>query len=671
MMNLFLQIHFLLAVSAVLFLSAEKISRTFSARMSFLRTLRIAQLILILSMVLPFFLSLLPKSSLEGVKSQTFTAYSEGISQALPVREMKREAIVSQNTREAFQEEIFTWDYSLIMISFWFFGAMYFIFRFFKNFREICRTLASSTPIRSFRRTKIVASEKVTVPFSAKLPNGNWVVIPVLLLGQRKDLELAIKHEIQHHRQGDTGWAIFMEFIGCFLFFNPAVYLWKNIITELQELSCDESLIGRKEVSSKDYGSCLLRVAEAALEHRQMYAGTTSMAAIIKDSNYFKKFLMRRIEMITEKRVPSRPWISYVTSLMIFALSVAAAVGAEKIVRGNQAINPGSFHGDKDIQKITDDILLRSLARMNATAGFIIVAEPSTGKILAVANKDLKKNRKGHWVLNQLMEPGSIAKPIMVAEVLEQGKTDLSSKHNCENGKYVYGGVTYSDWKKEGWSTLTTSETIELSSNICSIKIAQLIGEKELDAMLDKFGFGENGTTRNFPEARPGERPVDDRLLLPKVAVGLGLKSSPLEILQVYGAIANGGKLMDPVSHDGEAKILRTVLSKNTIQQMNQLLQNAVLHGTGKKAQSDLYSTAGKTSTIFNEDFAMGSKEVANQAGFMGFAPAKKPLIQVYVGIFNPNTDGTGAHGGAHAAPVFKEVVENVLTHLRVAPDRK
>ena len=402
-MNLFLQINFLLAVSGVLFMITEKFSTIFSARLSFLGTLRMAQLIFLISIALPLFLSFLPDASIEGVKSQTFTAYSEGISQSLPVREIKSQRTVIQDSDLTFKEEKLSVNYSFIIFSFFFLGAMYFIFKLLKNFYEISHTLASSTPIRSFRRTKIVASEKVTVPFSAKLPSGNWVVIPVLLLDQRKDLELAIKHEIQHHRQGDTGWAIFMEISGCFLFFNPAVYLWKNIITELQELSCDESLIGRKEVSSQDYGSCLLKVAEAALEHRQMYAGTTSMAAIIKDSNYFKKFLMRRIEMITEKRSPSRPWISYGASLMIFVLSVAAAVGAEKLVRGNQVINPGKFYGNKDIQKITDDILLRSLARMNATAGFIIVSEPSTGKILAVANKDLKQNRKGHWVLNQLM----------------------------------------------------------------------------------------------------------------------------------------------------------------------------------------------------------------------------------------------------------------------------
>jgi cell division protein FtsI (penicillin-binding protein 3) len=405
-----------------------------------------------------------------------------------------------------------------------------------------------------------------------------------------------------------------------------------------------------------------------------MYVGTTSMAAIIKDSNYFKKFLLRRIEMITEKRSQTKSWITIPASLFVFLVSVAAAIGSEKLVRGNRTINPGTVKVDKEIQKITDEALTRALLRMKATAGFIIVTEPSTGRVLAVANKDLKSKRKGHWILNELMELGSIAKPIMVAEAFELGKTDLTSKHNCENGKYAYNGTTYSDWKDGGWPSLSTSETIELSSNICSIKIAQLVGEDKLASMFEKFGFGEGGTARNFPEALSGERLNDGGQLLPQAAVGLGFKSSALEILQAYGAIANGGKLMEPVSPTEKPRVLRQVLSQKSITQLHKLLQNAVLNGTGKRAQSDLYTTAGKTSTVLNKEFAgvsgYRSKEMANQAGFIGFAPAQNPAIEVYVGIINPNTDDTGAHGGYHAAPVFKEVVENVLTHMKVVPDK-
>ncbi len=673
-MNLFLQLNLLIGISGVLFVLAEKFLQYMSVRISFTKALRFAQLIFILSLTLPLILKLLPSTSIRGVPSKTFTAYSEGMSQTLSVDKVITQKPIITTSSSNSKDVGFEFDYTLIALLIWLVGFCYFFFRFAVNYFQVRRLLSSSVPIKTYKRVKIVASEEVYVPFSVRMPKGIWVVVPVLLLSEKKDLDLAIQHEIQHHRQGDTAWAVFMELVGSFLYFNPAVYLWKNIITELQELSCDESLIGREEISSHDYGSCLLRVAEAALEHRHMYAGTISMAAIIKDSNYFKKFLLRRIEMITEKSSHTKPWITISASLFIILASVAAAIGSEKLIRGKRNINPGIVKVEKEIQKITDEALTRALSRMKATAGFIIVTEPSTGRILAVANMDLKSKRKGHWILHELMESGPIAKPIMVAEALELGKTDLTSQHNCENGKYAYKGTTYRDWKDGGWNSLTTSETLELSSNICSIKIAQLLGEDRLSSMLEKFGFGEGGTASSFPEALPGERPISGSQLLPQAAIGLGFKSSVIETLQAYGAIANGGTLMEPVSPTEKPKVLRHVLSKKSILQLHQLLQNVVLHGTGKRAQSDLYTTAGKTSTVLNKEFAgvsgYRSKEMANIAGFIGFAPAQNPIIVVYVGIINPNTDGTGAHGGYHAAPVFREVVENVLTHMKVAPDK-
>lgn len=376
--------------------------------------------------------------------------------------------------------------------------------------------------------------------------------------------------------------------------------------------------------------------------------------------------------MITDEKSYRRSWLAIAAGTMVVIVSLTAAIAAEKLVRGS--VNPGKVSVDKDVQKIADDVLTRSLKRMKATAGFIIVAEPSTGRILAVSNIDLKKKRQDHWILSELMETASIAKPLVVAEAFEEGKTDLTSKHNCENGKYNYNGTIYKDWKAGGWSTLTTSEAIEVSSNVCAIKIAEQVGETGLDSMLDRFGFGAGGTAQNFPQARSGERPAKGGQYIPQVTSGFGFKSSALEIVQAYGALVNGGTLMEPISHDGKPKNLRRVISPENSGKMRTLLQNAVLHGTGKKAQSDLYTTAGKTASSLLNDFMniewYGTKNVANYAGFIGFAPVNKPAIEVYVGILNPNTDGTGAHGGGHAAPVFKEVIENVLTHLKVAPDK-
>lgn len=672
-MNLFLQINLLIAITGVLFVLSEKILDMFHVQFSFAKTLRFVQILFISSLLIPVALKILPSTTLKGVPSQVFRVYSDGMSSEIPVKNLSFKPSPYDLTPTQ-ENKIYIPDYRMILIGLWTLGAFFFLFRFFNNYLRIKRTLTSSIPLKQLGRIKIVASPEVFVPFSVRLINGIWIVLPESLLAEKKDLDLAIKHEMQHHRQGDTLWAILMEFIGCFFFFNPAIFMWKNIITELQELSCDESLTGRNKISSQDYGSCLLRVAEAALKNRQMYAGTTSMAAIIKDSKYFKKFLMRRIKMITEEKSSRRNWMAVTTGVLTVVATLATAISAEKLVRGKNGINAGTANVDKEVQKIADDVLIRALARMKATAGFIIISEPSTGKILAVANMDLKNKRKGHWILNELMESASIAKPIVVAEAIDEGKTELTTVHNCENGKYDYKGTIYRDWKAEGWSNLTTNKAMELSSNICAIKIAQTVGDDGLENMLDKFGFGEGGIAENFPEARTGERPQKGSQFIPQVTQGFGFQSSPLEILQAYGAIINGGNLMEPVSRLDNAKMIRRVLSKDSSDKMKQILQNVVLNGTGKQAQSDLYTTAGKTATSLLNDFMnlewFGTKNMANYAGFIGFAPVNNPAIEVYVGIINPNTDNTGAHGGSHAAPVFKEVIENVLTHLKVMPDK-
>ncbi|HXH75440.1 MAG TPA: M56 family metallopeptidase [Bacteriovoracaceae bacterium] len=304
-MNLFLQINFLLAITGILFVLSEKILFFFRAQVSAIKILRFVQVLFVSSFLLPIVLKAFPLAAIKGVRSSVFRVYSEGMTSPIPSKSPTLKA-TSLDVSQAMENTVYTPNYRLILIYLWALGVSYFLSRFLKNYLKIKRTLQSSSPFKQNGRIKIVVSSHVFVPFSVRLFRGIWIVIPKSLLTEKKDLDLAIKHEMQHHRQGDTWWAIFIEFLGCFLFFNPAMYMWKNIITELQEFSCDESLTGRNKISSQDYGSCLLRVAEAALEHRHMYAGTTSMAAIIKDSNYFKKFLIRRIEMITEEKSSRR-----------------------------------------------------------------------------------------------------------------------------------------------------------------------------------------------------------------------------------------------------------------------------------------------------------------------------------------------------------------------------
>lgn len=672
-MSSFIQINFLLALTGLLFVSYQFFCNYFGSKISSVKQLRFAQVLFVLAVGLPLLLKLVPESNLAGMKPATYEVYAEDLS-ALPMMNAKHQtAKIVEMTTSSISAVNTTYDLEFWLMSFWIVGLVFFLLRFLRSYFFLSKKLVNATPLRQNLKIKIVASSEVFVPFSVRMLSSFWIVVPETTLTHKQDLRLAIKHEMQHHRQGDTWWALAMEFVGCFLYFNPAIYLWKNIIIELQEYACDEALAGQEDVSSHEYGSCLLRVAEAALNNRQRYAGTASMAAIVRDSNYFKKFLLRRIEMIMEEKTTKRTWLAYTLGFTLTLASMAVAIATEKLVRFENGINPGKVSVDKDVQKIADDALKRAMYRTKSTAGFIIVAEPSTGKVLAVANVDLKGNRKGHWALNELIEAASIIKPIVAGEAIEQKLTDSTTKHDTENGTYKYNGEVYRDWKDSGWDSLTTTEIIERSSNIGAIKMGEALGEKNLSQMLTKFGFGNEGTASSFPEAKIGEVPSNThQQFIPQASVGFGYRVSALEILQAYGAIANGGHLMKPIQKNQKESVLRRVLSTESAQKVRIILTNVIKNGTGKNADSDLYTTAGKTaSTRLNEFRQMDWKvKQANYAGFIGFAPVSKPKIEVFVGLMNADTDGSGSHGGEHAAPVFKEVIENVLTHFKVSPDK-
>lgn len=381
--------------------------------------------------------------------------------------------------------------------------------------------------------------------------------------------------------------------------------------------------------------------------------------------------------MITEQRRAPLPRVVGVVIGTLLGLGLAAAAClAEGVRREGDAPNPGAVATDPRIQEIAQKILADAVREEHAREGFAIVADPQAGRILAIANVDSRGVKTGHWSLAQRLEPASIAKTLVVAEALEEGKTNPEAKHFCENGSYSYGGKVFHDWRDHGFSYLTTSQTIEKSSDICATKIADLVGQGGLLEMLERFGFGRDGTASAFPESRPGVLPEKaGPMLVPSVAYGQGFQTTPIEIVQAYGAIANGGELLAPIAaNEPGRRVIRRVLTRENSESVKHILQGVVLRGTAQKGASEIYSTAGKTATGFTQEIEgmfWGDKApVPNLAAFVGFAPVGSPRVEVYVGILDPHTDESGAHGSAHAVPVFKKITEAVLQEWGVAPDK-
>lgn len=546
--------------------------------------------------------------------------------------------------------------------------------RFGKRWREVGRLLDEAVVVKHIGRVRIAVSEASSVPFAAYRFTRTWIVVPTSVLERAADFRLSLRHELEHVRQRDTHWAVGLEALAVFGFANPCVRRWGRRLGDLQELSCDARLVGRRGVSTREYVRCLLRVAEAAIERPLRLAGTTSMAGALENPKTQRSFLRRRIEMLSLER-QSRPERGHLVGTVLVAALAVFALAARGLVAGAPSANAGDVVVAEDVQAIAESALAKALDRHKAEGGFVVVSEPSTGRVLAVADRDLRPGRTKakYWSLAQLMRPASIVKPLIVAAAVDAKKTSLDESYPCDHGTYLWEGMQFSDWKP--FDKLTTTEALAQSSNIASIKIAQRLGEKAVMDSLAAFGFGlgENGSASTFPGAASGrkvpEPSASPALRLALLATGGGVETTPLEIVAAYGAIANGGRLMKPVpANQKGGEELRRVISESTAEAMRHALERVLVDGTARGSASTKYKLAGKTGTAQDPAFAAldGAHAPGNVAAFAGFAPAEHPRLVVYVGIFRPAKGDGKAHGAEHAAPVFREVVERTLAAWKV-----
>ncbi|MEZ4743837.1 MAG: M56 family metallopeptidase [Bdellovibrionota bacterium] len=210
-----------------------------------------------------------PDHSFTVVSAQTFDSPQQILKSHPKVTHYKNKVMpVSQDTIPYKAIGII----ALCLIFLWYFS------RYLANARKIYRILNSSIELRSIGKVKVLISGSSDVPFAYRTFRKAYVVVPESLISNLSHLQLAIKHELQHHRQGDTIWSHIAYFIKSLFFWNPLVHLAHSRISEVQELACDEALIGRKGVNTHQYCYCLLTVAENALNSQRRLVGTTGMS---------------------------------------------------------------------------------------------------------------------------------------------------------------------------------------------------------------------------------------------------------------------------------------------------------------------------------------------------------------------------------------------------------
>ncbi len=351
-------------------------------------------------------------------------------------------------------------------------------------------------------------------------------------------------------------------------------------------------------------------------------------------------------------------------------------------VQGNKVVAPDAGKNvvltiDPNIQIEAEHILNDLVSKYSASGGAFIVAEPKTGKVLAMgANPSFDPNSYSGYeigmflnpITQALYEPGSVFKVITMAAGIDAGKITPETKY-FDNGQITVSGKTIKNWdlKAHGWMTMT--EVIENSLNTGSSFAEAKTGDANFRDYVTKFGFGEK-TGINLPgELRGNIRalgPHAPSIAFAAASFGQGISVTPIEMISALAALANGGKLMRPyLNADDSPQVIRQVVGEEAAQKVTGMMVSAV--DKANVASIKGYSLAGKTGTAQVPDLKNGGYTDKVIDTYIGFGPTSDPRFIILIRLNQPS-------GGVHAAetvvPAFRELAQFILNYYNIPPDR-
>ena len=330
---------------------------------------------------------------------------------------------------------------------------------------------------------------------------------------------------------------------------------------------------------------------------------------------------------------------------------------------------------DKRLQYLAYRELKSTVLKHGARSGSVVVLDVDSGEVLAMVNQpSYNPNDPGHdtdgmrnRAVTDVVEPGSVMKPIAVASVLEHGIATPDTPVETSPGYTTISGHTIRDHNNYG--LLDVTGVLTKSSNVGVTKLALQLEPKEMWDTYSRFGFGEAtgtgfpgesaGVLRNFARWR--------RLEQATISYGYGISATPLQLAQAYAAIANGGKLHQPAFIQGSHNPPISAIDPKIAHEVAAMLETVTTSiGTGSRARVANYRIAGKTGTSHKAS-ASGYAAARYVSSFAGFGPASNPRLVCVVVINDPT--GDEYYGGLVAAPLFSEVMTGAMRILNIPPD--
>jgi cell division protein FtsI/penicillin-binding protein 2 len=343
---------------------------------------------------------------------------------------------------------------------------------------------------------------------------------------------------------------------------------------------------------------------------------------------------------------------------------------------------------DATVQDMAERGLANAVAQMGADGGTVIVLDPHTGAVLALANLPaFDSNNYAAASLSQLadpavsgvFDPGSVMKAMTMAAGIDSGVIAPNTSFD-DQGSVVVDGVTLHNWADVAYGPETMTQVLKHSANVGAVWVAERLGVARFDEYLARFGYGAR-TGVDLPAEATGllpqsSGPGEAELNMAEEAFGESIGVTPLQVAAAYGALANGGVLMRPylvqcVTADGgqgakscsAPRAVRQVVSAATARTVTQMLVDSALTS---EAQMDLvggYTVAAKTGTATPD---LSHPEVT-YASVVGYAPATNPRLVILVKLDHPRTT---IFGGSAAGPLWRALAEQLFVYERIPPDK-
>jgi len=349
---------------------------------------------------------------------------------------------------------------------------------------------------------------------------------------------------------------------------------------------------------------------------------------------------------------------------------------------------------DATIQHFVEDELDKVVEKYGPKHATIIVADPNNGEILALGNRphynpnhyaksDPESALWDNWAL-QPFEPGSTFKSFILTAALAEHRIDLND--TFQSGQIKVDGRTVSDWNRKGWGEITYRQGVYNSSNVGFVKIGQKLGKEMTYDYLSRFGFDKK-TGIDLPNE--GQSYLFDTekmrdIDLASTSFGQGISVTPIQQVTAMMAIANGGKLYQPhlvkefrdpktgeTTKEIEPIVRHEIGNEETMSTVRKVLEEAVTTDVNGTGYIKGYHVAGKTGTAEVPKDGGGYEGNKYRLSFIGFAPADKPRLLIYVSVDQPTRNAPDQFGSLVAEPSAKVVLENALRYLQVPIDEQ